>query len=234
MEDVKAQAGVPSQTEVITGETATPSSVPPQTDQTTVESKPTAVPIKSTVPDRSIPYPRFAEVNKKMREYQKELATLRGRSQLEAYDPAETERVMQHPLVQKLLIDNAKSQVTDFAKGYLEQFPSFPSVVKKAILKNVRGFINEETTDPETAKEDVRQYIDDVWAEQEASQAPANLPGQVTPATVPVVSPTNIGNAPGSEAVKPKDIQEILGKPLTEWTDEDTAKVESYSQTLKK
>jgi hypothetical protein len=218
-----------------TGDVATPSSVTPPSTQTAVTDNEPVTPVKpvtNTVPERTVPLGVLQKERAKFREAQRELARLKGQSQLQGYDPAETDKVLQHPLVQKLLIDNAKTQVTDFAKETLEQYPEFPAIVKKAILKNVRGFINEETTDPETAKEDVRQYIEDIWAEVQAEKAAKAPISPITPITPkgPVVSPTNAGGLPQAAAVRPKEIEAILQKPVTEWTDEDNAKMSAYSE----
>lgn len=241
MDDSKIQGVSVPQAAGTPGESATPTPAPTVPEKkTTVEDQSTEKPNQDGQPneavkeDRTVPLETLKSERAKLREAQRELAKLKGRSQLEGYDPETTEKVLQHPLVQKLMIDNAKRDVTDFAKDYLDkEYPKFPSVIKKAILRNVRGFINEDTTDPETAKEDVRQYIDDVWAEAEAEKASTTTPSTPQP-TIPVVTPSNTGGLPQTNAVKPKEVQDILNKPVTDWTDEEIKKIEQYSSTIKK
>ena len=209
---------VPASSEV-KGEVATP--VPPKVEeQTTVEGQP-----QQDAQPRTVPLDELVKFKKKYKELQAEMAGLRGKEAYSGYDPEETEKVLSHPMVQELLIKTAKQEVTDYTRDYLQQYPEFPEVIKKAILRNVRGFINETTTDPETAKIDVAEYIDEVWADLQNKAGTQRKEVKVTP--------PNVGAILGGKGTKPADIQAILDKPVDEWSDEEMAKLDSYSQSAK-
>ncbi len=232
MDDVKPTATAPVQQDMeapSSGGVNTPSQIPQADNQTPVAKTAATQPEVVTPPvEKSIPYSRFSEVNAKKRELERELARLKSEGQLRGESPETLEQIMSNPIVQKLLINEAKREVTDYAKEYLDAFPNFPAAVKKAILRNVRGFIKEDTTDPETAKLDVAEYIDEVAADLE-KENPATIPGQKG---FPI-GPTNTRTVPQNTGTRPADIGKILDKPVNEWTEEDTAKVEAYSKTVK-
>jgi hypothetical protein len=174
--------------------------------------------------ERMVPISVVQKERKQRQELQKKLAEIEGSQRLNGYDQNDMEQVLSHPYVQELLVKQAKQELTDFARATLDEFPTLNPAVKKAILKNARGFVNETTTDVETAKLDLREYIESI-VENEAETQPT------TPKTFPVAA-TNVVKAdvPG---IRPADIQKILEKPIDEWTDEEASVVETYSRSQK-
>lgn len=213
MEDVKTNETVQNAEQAPAEETA--AQEPQPEEQTTVEPQ-----MEEVAPEKTVPYSRFKEVNSKFKEMQRRLAEVEGSQKLNQYDPNDTEQVLQHPLVQEMMIKQAKSELTDYARTTLDQYPNLHPAVKKAILGNVRGFVNESTTDVETAKLDLQDYIEGIAEEAEAqvSTPPKNV--QVASTNVPK------SDAPGA---KPADVQRILDKPMTDWTAEEEKIVADYS-----
>ncbi len=204
MDDVKPEEAIP--------QAETPAEQPSQVDDQTPET-----PVEPV--ERQIPISVVQKERKLRQEAQRELADLRTKSQLSAYDPADLETVMQHPVVQQMFIKQAKQELTDFTREQLDSYPTVPEQVKKAILKNVRGFVNEDTTDLETAKVDILAYIESLVDEQ-----PVQKGFPVATTNVPVAPAIN------NSAV----VDKIQAKAVTEWTDEETATVEEYLKNLKK
>ena len=193
---------------------------PQQPNQTPVTPE---VPATETPAERTIPYGRFSEVNKSLKETQRQLAELKKQGQYSQFDTNDVNAVMSHPIVQELLIKQAKSELTDYAKDYMEAYPQINPQVKKAILSNVRGFVKETTTDVESAKLDIADYIEGILeGEAQKPVAAKNFP--VASTNAPTVTQTT----------KPADVEKILSKPVTEWTDEETKTVEDYSKSLPK
>ena len=174
--------------------------------------------------ERQVPISVLQKERKQRQEFQRKLAEIEGSQKLSQYDQADMETVMAHPYVQELLIKQAKQELTDYARQTLEEFPTLNPAVKKAILKNARGFVNETTTDVETAKLDLREYIEGIL-EGEAETQPT------TPKTFPVAA-TNVAktDVPG---VRPAEIQKILEKPVDEWTEKETDAIDEYSKSHK-
>ena len=165
-----------------------------------------------------------------VRELKRQIAERDSTERLNQYDPQDLDSILQHPYVQDLIIKQAKQELTDHAREVLEQYPTLHPQVKKAILRNARGFVNEQTTDVETAKLDLQDYIDEITAEEAVAQP--------TPAVEPPkgfkVANTNVPSSEPS-GVKLAEIQGILDKPIDTWTDEESAAVEEYRQrNLKK
>jgi len=214
MTDVKPQAE-PTDVAPVEPETTVPES--PQENKTTEVSPEPEVPV-----ERTVPYKRFAEVNKGYKETQRKLAEFEQKSKLDQYTEDDMGKVMNHPFVQELLIKQAKYELTEFAKEQLDSHPEVPEAVKKAILANVRGFVKETTTDVESAKIDIQEYIDSLVDTTQAKQQPKSFP---------VASTKAQETASGA---RPLDIQNILDKPVDEWTDEEGKIVDQYKKTLPK
>jgi hypothetical protein len=214
MDDVKPNAQVPAPIGT-TGE-ETPQVDPQQPEQTTVNPE---VPV--VTPERTVPYGRFSEVNKSWKEAQRELAEYKREKQLSQFDPNDMNAVLSHPVVQEALIKAAKYELTDYTRNVLEQYPTLNPQVKKAILANVRGFVKEGTTDVESAKLDIQEYIESIL-EGEAPAAKKNFPVVATN-TPSVVQP-----------VKPAEVEKILAKSVDSWTDQEMKIVEDYTKTLPK
>lgn len=215
MEDVKTQAQ-PAAAAPVEPETTAPES--PQGEQTTEVPNP----VTQAPPERTIPYSRFAEVNKGYKDLQRKLAEYEQKSKLSQYTEDDMGAVMNHPFVQELLVKQAKYELTDFAKEQLNEHPEVPEQVKKAILANVRGFVKETTTDVESAKIDIQEYIDSLVESTQTQQLPK---------TFPVASTKAQETASGA---KPLDIQNILDKPVDEWTDDEAKTVKQYQKTMPK
>lgn len=213
MEDVKAEVPVADATSVESETTAPPSQEGNETAEVTQPQAPV---------EKTIPYSRFAEVNKGLREAQRKLAEYESKSKLSQYDPNDMEAVMAHPYVQELLIKQAKSELTSYAKDKLDANPAIPEAVKKAILANVRGFVKESTTDVDSAKIDIDEYIDSI------TEAPVTQPNSKV---IPVAPTTAQESASGAT---PMEIQEILETPVDEWTDEQAKVVAQYKKSQPK
>lgn len=199
--------------------TVEPVTTQPESQQVNETAEPQA-PV--TPVEKTIPYSRFAEVNKGYREAQRKLAEYESKSKLSQYDPNDMEAVMAHPYVQELLIKQAKTELTTFASDLLEQHPEIPDAVVKAIKANVRGFVKENTTDVESAKIDLQEYIESLIESVEPVNKPKVIP--VTP-TTPKESPSG---------ANPVEVQAILEKPLDEWTEEDAKTVDTYKKSQPK
>lgn len=174
------------------------------------------------VVEKTIPYARFAEVNKGLREAQRKLAEYEQKSKLSQYDPNDIETVMAHPYVQELLIKQAKSELTSYAREKLDANPGIPEAVKKAMLSNIRGFVKESTTDIDSAKVDIDEYIDGFATDTTV---------QPKPKTIPVASTQVAESASGAT---PKSVQEILETPVDEWTEDQAKIVDQYKKSQPK
>lgn len=189
---------------------------PQQVNETTEPTVPTPA-------EKTIPYSRFAEVNKGYREAQRKLAEYESKSKLSQYDPNDTEQLMAHPFVQELLIKQAKSELTTYAREKLDANPQIPEAVKKAILTNVRGFVKETTSDVDSAKIDLDEYIESIIEEVGSTQP--------QPKTIPVASTQTKESTSGAT---PMDVQAILDTPVDEWTDDQAKVVDQYKRTQPK
>lgn len=180
---------------------------------------------QSPAPEKTVPYSRFSEVNKQFREVQRKLAEREAKDRMVGYEGEDVEKLMGHPFVQDLLLKQAKRELTDYAKDVLDQYPNIPSAVKKAILANVRGFVKEATTDVETAKLDLQEYIESIVEETPAATTPQTLKD------FPVVGTTAATSPKGST---PADVQKIFEKPVDEWTEEDQKTLDNFKKTTSK
>ena len=190
----------------------------PQPEQT-VAPEPVA---PQTPAERTIPYSRFAEVNKGYKEMQRKLAEIESKSKLSQYSEEDMNTVLQHPYVQELLISQAKRDLTDFASELLDQYPQVPDAVKKAIKANVRGFVKETTTDVESGKIDIQEYIE-------------SLVEQLGPQTTAPQKSITVASTSAPETVsaaRPADIQKVMEKPMDEWTEQDAQLVDQYKKSM--
>lgn len=210
MDDVNPEVPVAEATSVEPETTTPPSQVGNET-------------IEQPVAEKTVPYSRFSEVNKGYREAQRKLAEYESKSKLSQYDPNDMEAVMAHPYVQELLIKQAKTELTSFASELLDSHPEIPDAVVKAIKANVRGFVKENTTDVESAKIDIQEYIEGLLE--------GVKPGQQLPKVIPVASTTPKESPSGAN---PMDVQAILEKPVDEWTEEDAKTVDTYKKSQPK
>lgn len=170
------------------------------------------------------------EERSRRREMQREMAQLKAEGQQRKYagtDPDQAAAWFADPRSQELLIKVAKQELTDYTRETLSdtRYSSIPEAVKKAILKNVRGFVNETTTDPETAKVDILDYIESLLEETSAATPPVK---QGFP-----IAATNT-SAVDEAGTTPAEVQAIMDKSMTEITDDELAVLENYNKTLAK
>lgn len=162
----------------------------------------------------------------------REAAELKSKTAQSKYNPDDYQQWQAHPYSQELLVKVAKQELTDYARETLrdERYSAIPSVVKKAIEKNVRGFVNETTTDVDTAKVDLLDYIEGILEEQIATDA-ASKPVAPAAQAFPIAAP----NAAASEPTgTPKQIAEIMKKSVEELTDADDKILSDYLDTQEK
>ena len=192
----------------------------PETQQE--EKTEVVVPEKPSVPaERTIPYSRFQEVNKGYNDLKRRLAEIESRTKLGQVSEEDQAAIMSHPFVQELLVKQAKYELNEFTKGMLDEHPEIPEAVKKAMLANVRGFVKETTTDVESAKVDIQEYIDS-YADSLGEEKPQ-------PKTIQVASTQTKESA---STARPMDIQRILDKPIDEWTDDEAQTVDKYKKSM--
>ena len=219
MSDVNDNVSAPEVTEVAPEAPVETETTVPQPQE---ENKTGAIPEMKPA-SRTVPYERFLEVNKGFKEAQRKLAEYEKQKTLGQYDENDMAAIMSHPFVQDLLMKDAKYQLTDFAKGKLEEHPEVPEPVKKAILANVRGFVKETTSDVESAKIDIEDYID--------SLVEGLTPSAIQPKQFPVASTTPKETA---SVANPRDVQAILEKPVDEWSDDEAKIVDNYKKSQPK
>lgn len=199
-------------------------------DETTVqepqpEKETTEDSVAQEAQERMVPISVVQKERKQRQELQRKLAEVEGNQRLQQYDPNDMDNVLAHPFVQELLLKEAKRELTDFARDTLDQYSDIHPAVKKAILANARGFVNENTSDIETAKLDLLDYIESIAEEaqtQSLTQSPTQSKGFQVASTN--VSKTSI---PGA---RPADISRILEKPVDKWTPEEIQLVEDYKK----
>lgn len=223
MDDVKPTTDVAPQA---TGAEAETASQPTPT----VENKTAEAAGGSQAPapqqDRTVPYQALSQERQLRKELQRQLAELKAQAQPQYQNPAEGgddwEKIISHPYVQNLMLQQAKRELTDYAREVLDEFPQIPDAVKKAILKNPRGYVQESTTDIENAKLDLREYVESL------SEA-----GNVAPTakTFPVAATNTTGT---QTAVRPAEVQKILNKPMDEWTKEEEQIVAEFQANMPK
>lgn len=200
----------------------------PQAEENNTQEEPVEQTAKQEAVERMVPLTVVQKERKQRQELQRKVAELENKQKMSGYDPADMETIMATPFVQELLVKQAKQELTDYARELLDtNYPNIHPIVKKAILKNARGFVNEATTDVETAKLDLQSYVEEI-AEDPDSQV---KPEQPAPKQFKVAQ-TNVSQT-STPGVRPADIQKILNKPIDEWTEDETAKVELYAQSNK-
>lgn len=213
------------ETQPVEGETTETDSQPVEKNSEASEQPVETQTVKEEAQERMVPLSVVQKERRQRQELQRKVAELEGRDKLNQYDPTDTEQVLQHPMVQELLIKQAKQELTEFAREELAKYPNIPEAVKKAILSNARGFVNEGTTDVETAKLDLQDYLENL-VESEVSSTTPPAPKSFKVAT------TNVSknDTPG---VRPAEIDKILAKPIDTWTDQEADIVEKYSKNSK-
>ena len=185
------------------------------------EGKPEADLSEAKPVERTIPYTRFQEVNKRYRDLERKFNELGSKQKTAAYDPADLDSIRSHPYVQELELKNATAELRRGAEDVLSRYPQLPDYLRKAILKNPRGYVNESTTDVPNALLDIEDYILDLDAIQ-AEKAPE-------PKTFPVAGMNNPAATQGSST--PAEVQKIMGKPLDTWTEDEARLVGEHAKS---
>jgi hypothetical protein len=166
---------------------------------------------------RQVPLSELLDERKKRQELARELAEAKVGNQV-----LPNPDVMQDPFVQELILKDAKRELIDHTRDLLDKYPTIPEAVKKAILRNPRGYVNETTTDLETAKLDIAEYVETIAAETQPPAVQKGFP----------VAATNLPSTESSKA-NPNEVQKILDKPIDEWTKEEEATVGEFSKKSK-
>lgn len=121
----------------------------------------------------------------------------------------------------------AIGELQEFARQKVKDYPALPKYLKRAIINNPRGFIKSQTSDVETGKLDIEDFLEDEQARYEDEEA-KNMP-LVPKKTVHVTG----GNTPDSiqPGATPADIQKILNSPVDEWTKTDRERLKEYRES---
>lgn len=193
----------------------------PQVEQPQAEP---VAPIEQPKGDLNVALKKEREMR---RELQRQLAEKENAASLERFDPNDLEQIVQHPLVQELMLKQAKQELTDYAREKLSNLDTIPEVVKKAILKNVRGFVNETTTDINTAKLDIDEYIEGL-AEESANNKQPEVPTKEFPVATTNVPATETSGANSAE------VEKILNKPVDEMSPAELKVASDFRAKIKK
>ncbi len=211
---------------------------PPAGGKPPVEGTPPATPPAASAtppatppaePGQTVPYSRFKQINEAYKKSRRELAQLRGQSYLDQHGQptggqpqgkGTTEEIRNHPYVQGLEMKQAEADLRRGAEEMLQNYPQLPKHVKKAIIKNPRGFVQPATEDIQNGLIDIEDYVQDLVATIEGESGQPVTPKKQVP-----VAGTNTPAATQG-GTTPADIQKILDKPPTEYTKEDIAKLE--------
>lgn len=129
--------------------------------------------------------------------------------------------------VQELQTRVAVSELQEFARQKVRDYPDLPKHLKRAIINNPRGFIKPNTGDVETGKLDIEDFLEDEQTRLEDEQLKSQ------PTTPKKEVKVAGGNKPDNiqPGATPADIQKILNTPLDEWTKEDQALLKEYKES---
>jgi len=158
----------------------------------------------------------LAQEREARKRYQRELAERESGNQGDQ-PQGDPQDVWSHPDVQKLLIKQAESELKEGAKDLLDQYPDIPANVKKAILRNPRGFVQPNTSTVPLALIDIQDYLEEMATEL------ANDGAQ----TPPVRDVKVMGNNGPAKGADPDEAlaSEAMKTPPEEWTAEQEAAV---------
>lgn len=188
-----------------------PSEIKPAVGTENTQDPATQDPEKPT--EHTVPYSRLKEEVEKKRQLERELAALK----VPQVDGTDDESVMGHPMFQDAMVKLAEFQLKEGAQEILNRYPQIPAEVKKAILRNPRGFLQPTTQDVPTGLIDIEDYILSE-IENMDQQAPQ-------PKTVPVAqNNTGVGKTDGLDA----EISKIQAIPSEDWTPEQEKTVNDY------
>ena len=128
--------------------------------------------------------------------------------------------------VKQLETKVAMGELKSGASKILKNYPDISGSLKRAILRNPRGYIKANTQDVETGLLDIEDYVEsemDLLSEQNDSQTPPKKDVHVAGSNTP---DTDTGATPAQ-------LQAILDKPVDEWTLEDRKLLKDYRESHK-
>jgi len=215
------------------GGDTTPTTTPQGSELTKPQSqgdKPVAQPtpeMGESQEERTVPLSVLLEERRKARERIRTLQ--RGQSSgNQVSDQASTgARDIDPRYVQQLQTRVAVSELQEFARDKVKDYPDLPKYLKRAIINNPRGFIKATTSDVESGKLDIEDYLEDEQARYEDDQAKAMPPSPKK--TVHVTG----GNRPDNiqPGATPADIQKLINTPVDEWTKTDRERLKEYRES---
>ena len=173
-------------------------------------------------PEETVPRRNYENVQKALKQARQRLAEARKGPQPAKAQPEDLDEIRQHPYVQELEMDKAESQLRRGAEDMLNNYPDLPKEIRKAILKNPRGYVGRDTKDVENGLLDIEEYAQGVLEEM----GEEGKPSETKPKQVPVAG-MNQPSATTPSAT-PAEIQKILDKPVDEWTPEEQALIKEH------
>lgn len=206
--------------------TTTPQGSEPTTTPPVESKETTPTPDKpGTEEERTVPLSVLIEERRKNRERIRALQqgrSTRGQSTDTSSQTAGS--TIDQNYVAQLQTRVAISELQDFARQKVKDYPDLPKYLKRAIINNPRGFIKTTTSNVEAGKLDIEDYLEDEQARYEDEQLKANPP---QPKKTVQVAGNNKPDAiqPGKT---PADIQKILETPVDEWTAADKKTLAEY------
>lgn len=117
---------------------------------------------------------------------------------------------------EELEFNNAVSELRTQTEELLSDYPNLPESLRKAILRNPRGFVNFSSTTVDDAILDIQDYLDEVTAG--GNQTPDKKQVQVAGTNTPSQTQGD---------TSPAQVQAILAKPVDEWTPEERKLLEA-------
>lgn len=132
----------------------------------------------------------------------------------------------QDAYIKQLETKVAMGELKSGASKILKNYPDIPESIKRAILRNPRGYIKADTQDVETGLLDIEDFVEsemELISEQQPSLTPPKKDVHVAGSNTP---DTNIGATPAQ-------IQAIMDKPVDEWTSEDRKSLKDYRESHK-
>jgi len=206
----------------------------PATPQGSVDISSTETPAPAVAPvatppaqaeDRTVSSEEHENLKKALKQERDKFRKLR-RGQSSRRSVQTTPPNTQAAYIKQLETQVAITELKSGASKLLKNFPNIPESLKRAILRNPRGYIQTETRDVETGLLDIEDYIEsemELLAEQDSSQTPPKKDVHVAGSNTP---DANIGATPA-------EIQAIMDKPIRDWTPEDRKALKDYRESHK-
>ena len=210
---------------------ASASPATPQSSEVISSPEPTA---PAAAPEATPPTPSVEETTVSAQEHENLKTALkqerdkfrklrRGRTNKSSVQP--TPPSTQEAYIKQLETKVAMGELKSGAKKILKDY-DVPESLKRAILRNPRGYIKPNTQDVENGLLDIEDYIEsemELLSESQTSQTPPKKDVHVAGTNTP---DTNIGATPA-------EIQAIMDKPVREWSPEDRKALKDYRESHK-